>query len=372
MKPIFILGEARGAEEDRIESSFVGPSGVHLLRMLDDAGILTLTSDDREAIGEFYRYGKPQAIDRIWRRHADEVYRTNVLNIHPPGNDLETVCVTKKEGGMITGYPKMIPSKTRGWLHARYEPELQRLGDELLSVEPNLVLCLGNTALWAMLGTPVVGKIRGTTALSTHTVSGFKCLGTYHPAAMLRQWPLRPTIIIDMMKAKREAEFPEVRRPQRFVWIEPSVEDIRRFYNDHIVGCRLLSVDIETSGTRITCIGFSPSERLALVIPFDDERQLDGNYWPTEGDERDVWAIIRHIMRDPSIPKLFQNGLYDIAFLWRGYGIPTLGAQHDTMLLHHAMYPESLKSLGYLGSIYTDEGPWKHERKKTDTIKRDE
>jgi len=41
------------------------------------------------------------------------------------------------------------------------------------------------------------------------------------------------------------------------------------------------------------------------------------------------------------------------------------------MLLHHALQPESLKGLGFLGSIYTDESNWKLMRKST-TIKRDE
>jgi hypothetical protein len=62
--------------------------------------------------------------------------------------------------------------------------------------------------------------------------------------------------------------------------------------------------------------------------------------------------------------------MYDIAFLWRAYGVKVMNADEDTMLLHHALYPESEKSLGYLGSIYTDEGSWKRMR-KTDTIKED-
>ena len=45
----------------------------------------------------------------------------------------------------------------------------------------------------------------------------------------------------------------------------------------------------------------------------------------------------------------------------------------DTMLLHHALQPESEKSLAFLGSLYTDESAWKlmRQRGKT-TIKRDE
>jgi DNA polymerase I-like protein with 3'-5' exonuclease and polymerase domains len=77
------------------------------------------------------------------------------------------------------------------------------------------------------------------------------------------------------------------------------------------------------------------------------------------------------VLEDRSILKLFQNGLYDIAFLLRSYGMRVRGATHDTMLLHHALQPESLKGLGYLGSIYTDHGPWKVERTAVETIGRD-
>lgn len=108
-----------------------------------------------------------------------------------------------------------------------------------------------------------------------------------------------------------------------------------------------------------------------MVIPFDDPRAKGGSYWPTRQSELQAWGLVRSILVDADIPKLFQNGMYDIAFLWRSYGIATRGAAHDTMLLHHALQPESLKGLGYLGSIYTDFGPWKTERKAVETIGRD-
>ena len=41
------------------------------------------------------------------------------------------------------------------------------------------------------------------------------------------------------------------------------------------------------------------------------------------------------------------------------------------MLAHHALQPESAKGLGFMGSIYTDEGAWKQER-KVSTIKKDD
>jgi hypothetical protein len=333
--------------------------------MLGESGLIKLSGFDWEYLTKFYKTQRAEFLESIWSLHP-EVYRTNVFAQHPPRNDLEHFCGPKAEG--ILGYPALIKSK---YVRRDYQVELDRLGDELMERNPNLVICLGNTALWALAGRVGITKLRGTTLYSTHVAEGFKLLPTYHPAAVMRQYEVRPTVIADFMKAAREAQFPEIRRPEREIWIEPSLEDIERFIELHITGCRLLSVDIETSGSRITCIGFAPSERHAIVVPFDDERAKDGNYWRTATDEHKCWILIHSILLDPRIPKLFQNGAYDIAFLWRAYGIRTLGATHDTMLLSHAQQPEALKGLGYLGSIYSDEGSWKGMRKKVKTIKRD-
>ena len=310
MKPvtnIAIIGEAWGEEEARQRSPFVGYSGHELTRMLGEAGI----------------------------RRADCLL-TNVFNLHPPGNKLEFFYGDPNQS--IPGYPKL----DKGWVRAEFKPELDRLAQELLAANPNVVILLGNTASWALLGRTAVSKHRGTTSLSTHTVSGFKCLPTYHPAAVTRQWELRPTTVLDLAKAARESAFPEIRRPPCEIWIEPTLEDIYEF-EPHIRSSQNTAVDIETSGRLITCIGFSPRPSLGLVIPFMDQRRKNRCYWPDEGTERTVWDWVKSILGDRSIHKTFQNGLYDISFLWRAYGIPTLGATEDTMLLHHALQPESLK-----------------------------
>ena len=335
---IAIVGEAWGEEEAKQKTAFVGASGYELTRMLSEAGI-----------------------------HRADCFLTNVLNLRPPGNKIEALCGSKAEG--IIGYPALIKAK---YLKREFIYELERLGAELADVNPNLVIALGNTASWALLGRTAISKLRGTTFNSTHTAVGFKVLPTYHPAAVLRQYELRPTTIADLMKAKREAEYPEIRRPRREIWIEPTLEDIYEFDRRYIAGCGILSVDIETAGTAITCIGFAPNSCYAIVIPFFDARKKGRSYWPTQSSELKAWTFVRNVLGYPKIRKLFQNGLYDIAFLWRAYGIKVLGAEHDTMLLHHALQPESLKGLGFLGSIYTDEGSWKDMRKGKTTIKADD
>lgn len=366
MKPILLVGEAMGENEVKIGRGFVGTSGAALIQMLHDAGIITLTSEDRSFIGKFYKTYDPWTLDAVWELHP-EVCRTNVFQQHPPGNKLEHFCGPKASG--IRGYPSLVKS---GYVRKEFQYELDRLGDEILDLDPNLIVCLGNSALWALAGRVGITKLRGTTCLSTHTVSGYKLLCTYHPAAVTRQWELRPTTVADLSKANREKDFPDVRRPSCTIWTEPSLADIRVFIRRFIRGCEILSVDIETSGNQITRIGFAPRRDLALVIPIHDSRAKSGCYWPSAAAERSCWGLIRQVLEDQSISKLFQNGMYDIAFIWRTTGVKVMGARHDTMLLHHALQPEALKGLGYLGSVYTDHGPWKSERGSSETIKRDE
>jgi hypothetical protein len=71
-----------------------------------------------------------------------------------------------------------------------------------------------------------------------------------------------------------------------------------------------------------------------------------------------VLQLVATILRSPA-PKVFQNGLYDLHYIWRTWRIAPRNCLHDTMLRHHAEYPELPKSLGFMGSVYTDELSWK-------------
>lgn len=369
--PIFILGEAWGENEARVHHALVGASGIALLQMMDEAGLIDLSSEDQSFIRKYWDTRDPNMVKMIWNLHP-EFYTTNVFNFRPPGNDISWVThddnkVGKKEG--IRGYPALVRGK---FVKAEYQGELDRLRDELLSVDPNLVIALGNTACWALLGETAITKIRGVTKMSTHCVAGFKVLPILHPAAILREWSQRPVTVIDLIKAKRESVSPDVIRPPVEIWIEPEIPDILEFKRRFIDGAKRVSVDIETSGTQITMVGISPSRRVGIVIPFVDGRRRNRCYWPTVEIEIHAWKIIQSILEDRKLVKVFQNGLYDIAFIWRTTGIRTYSADEDTMLLHHALHPESLKGLGFLGSVYTDHGSWKQMREKVETIKRDD
>lgn len=340
---IAIVGEAWGEHEEKARAPFVGPSGYELTRMLDEAGI----------------------------RRAD-CFLTNVFNLRPrPTNDISNLCVSKKECGH-----SLPPISAGKYIRSEYLPELERLRSELLEAQPNVVLALGGTAAWALLGTGGITKIRGTAAQTTEAaparIDGLKVLPTFHPAAILRNYSDRPTAIMDMAKAKRESEFPELRRPRREVWVEPELSDLEIFFDRYLKNAPLISYDIETFGNQITCIGFSPNEEVALVVPFFDERQPDKNYWPTIHHEVAAWTFVKKVLALPA-KKLGQNALYDMHHLWRYYGITVNNPAEDTMLLAHAMQPELKKGLGFLASVYTNEASWKLMRlKNQETRKRED
>lgn len=331
-----VLGEAWGREEEIASAPFVGTSGRMLTRLLYAAGI------DRGSC-----------------------FLTNVFNFHPRGDDIDEVC--GPESTALAGYPAHHGAK---YVQRRYAPDLDRLNRELSSHKPNILILLGNTAMWAMLGRSGVAKWRGTTELSTHTCEGIKCISTYHPAAVAREYSLRATVVLDLQKAERQSHFPDLRRPERELWIEPTLEDLYEFKRRYITDGETVVVDIESYKSQVTVVGFAPKPHIALVVPFFDFRRKDRSYWHTPRDELAAWTFVRRILESPDTRKCFQNGLYDIAFLWRAVGIKVRNAEHDTMLLHHSLQPESLKGLGYLGSIYTDERAWKHMRTTT-TIKAD-
>jgi DNA polymerase len=328
---IMLIGEAWGEQEEQQHAPFVGTSGWILDGMLSQVGI-----------------------------NRKDCYVTNCFNFRPkPSNDIKNLCGTKAEG--IPGLPTLSKGK---YVLAKYKPELDRLYDEIRKINPNVIVALGATAAWALLHSTGIKAIRGSIAFTNPSLPlerQYKVLPTYHPAAIAREWTNRPVVIADFEKAKRESESPDFCRPSRKIWIYPTLEDLARYERLYISNATDLSADIETWQDQITCIGFAPSSGSGIVIPFVSEFRQGKSYWSTIEEELEAWNYVRRWCAMK--PTIFQNGMYDIQFLWRSYRIPVPLASEDTMLLHHAWQPEMEKGLGFLASIYTDEVSWKFMRK---------
>jgi DNA polymerase len=358
--PVVLVGEAPGEQESVVGKPFVGSSGKELRAMCRQAGF-----------------------------DSNLCYLTNVFFERPPGNKVDYFMCKKAEASKE--YAHYLPKLRREhpnypwpdkytfaklgqgkYVHPHWLGELDRLRQELTEWQPNLVIALGATASWALLGEGKITNMRGTVEEST-LVPGLKVLPTFHPAAIMRQWQLRPVVIADLHKAKREMSFPGISRPKRQIWIEPTLQDIYDFHEQYVEPSDWLYCDVETAQGQITCFGIAPDENHALVIPFVDRKAQGNSYWQNAASELLAWQWIDYWMRGRWF-KVGQNFNYDMQYIWGVHGIPVFNFADDTMLMHHAIQPEMKKGLGFMGSIYTNEASWKLMVKHSgeDSVKRDE
>ena len=267
-----------------------------------------------------------------------------------------------------------FPVNGFGFLKEEYEGEIDRLETELNACKPNVIIAMGSIALWALTGLDKIGTYRGT-VLKSNLTGGTKVLPTFSPSAVIRNFDFRPVVLSDIKKAIAESNTPDIQIKERELWIEPAIEDLNKFEEQYIREdneASPLSFDIETSGGFITCIGFAPSDSVALVIPFKDTRNALQNYWKDNKHEQQAWAWVKRILENEKITKVAQNQTYDVSWLSYKQNINVKGKIHDTMHAQHALQPEQQKGLGFLGSIYTNEGAWKTMAKFSKSTKRDE
>ncbi|GBU17509.1 MULTISPECIES: uracil-DNA glycosylase [Methylobacterium] len=131
--PVMFIGEAPGADEDRVGKPFMGRSGQLLDRMMATIGL------DRTG-----------------------AYIANIVPWRPPGNRTPT------------------PQEA-----AICRPFLER---QIALVDPKLIVCLGSPATQALTGTKDgILKMRGRFHKAQVAGREFRVLATLHPAYLLRQ-----------------------------------------------------------------------------------------------------------------------------------------------------------------------------------------
>ncbi len=141
-----LIGEAPGAEEDRLGEPFVGQAGKLLDNMLAAIGL----------------------------KRGENVYIANVLKCRPPGNR--------------NPEPEEV---------ARCSPFLQR---QIELVKPKLVVAMGRFAAQTLLATDAsIASLRG----RVHAYAGVPLIVTYHPAYLLRNLPDKAKAWADLVFAKK-------------------------------------------------------------------------------------------------------------------------------------------------------------------------
>ena len=311
---IAFVGQAPSTEEVLQGRPFVGPAGRELMRQLMRVGI-----------------------------RRQDIYITNVIKRKLQGNDIKPF------------YSNSSGTKPTEELQAWWD----LLNDELESLHPNVIVALGNDALLALTGESGIGKWRGSIVKSA---GGLKVVPTYHPSGVLQNWKVRPLVLADFRKAKRESLFPWVNEEKWDFLIPKSIEEIKEYF-DQIRKAGICAVDIETQwGSRIVCVGFSYKKNSAMCIPFFHPEA----YWGYN-DKLLIENLIQGILGDPSIKKVGQNFHYDWSWFRRdGYVVKNFW--FDTMVAQHVAWPELPKDLATLASLYTNHSYWKDEAKDYNKI----
>ena len=326
---IWVVGEAPGRQEEAIGLPFVGASG-QLLR---------------------------SALATFCDRKLADMRVCNAVRIRPVDNNFNEFLVSRKLASFEA--KALGPVRAGKFIADDALPHVLHLRAELEQRRPNVVIALGNVALWALTGHDKISAYRGTVLQS---FCGCKVVPTYHPAAVLRSYEFFPIFVADLLKAVRESAWPEIRRTPRYLTINPSLAEVR----EAIALChsaQLVAVDIETACGHITRIGLAWASDRAISIPLCDKKPPHlVSYWPTADEETEVLWLICNLLSS-KVPKVMQNGDgYDIPWLMKHLRVPVRGVYHDTMYMHHALMAEMPKALGFMGSVYTDMPAWKEMR----------
>jgi uracil-DNA glycosylase len=141
-----LIGEAPGAEEDRLGDPFVGQAG----KLLDNM------------------------LAAIALRRSENVYIANVLKCRPPGNR--------------NPEPQEVEQCT---------PFLKR---QIALIQPKLIIAMGRFAAQTLLGTDAsIASLRG----KVYRYEGVPLIVTYHPAYLLRNLPDKAKAWADLVFAKK-------------------------------------------------------------------------------------------------------------------------------------------------------------------------
>lgn len=313
---ICIIGDLPGTEDDRCLRPFAGASGTVLESCLHAAGLTKM-----------------------------DCYLTNVIKVRPRNGDTTSI----------------FNPRTGAFTQAGVE-WLDYLATELRDVRANVLVPFGALAMAALVGRSSVSKFRGYVTETLRRYGSRKAIPTYHPSATLRgQYLLRYYITADLRKAKIESSQPEIIRPDRRIVVPTTLSECLEWL-DYINEQPAYACDIEVVNFEVSAIGFATSPQLAVSIPFYHE------HW-TEDEELVLWNAVAKILENPKIRKLFQNGIFDIQFLFTRCGIRVADPIEDSMIAHSVMYPEMLKGLGFLGSMYCGSQEYWKDAVKWENIK---
>ena len=334
-KEILFVGEAGGMQEELNGICFIGSAGKFLMSCLRD-----------------------RTIDIC----IEDANFDNVFNRRPHNNKVEHFFSSKE-----TVYKSL--STTGEMLLAQFKKRV-------VGLSPNLIVALGETAMFYLTGKSKVTDHRGSMYPCLFD-SSIKVLCTFHPAHILYSQEAAvsllgekkkeamnalPLFLLDLQKAKREMSFRELLVTNYNFDISLSSLEIIKKLNSIKEG--IIGIDIETifrdHKVILWLLSIATSKEEAFTIRF-----LKNRVSPLYSVEEEALIIkaLSDLFLRSSVKKVFHNGnRYDLQVLFDIYGLRLAeGTYEDSMWAFHATFPSLPKSLQVVTSLLTHTPYYKGE-----------
>ncbi len=306
---IMLVGEAPSREDQLLGEPFKGSNGRVLDQLLAAAGIF-----------------------------RESCLITNVARQQPPGNRIAFYFEDR--------YQTVPKPMLKEWI--------DKLRFEIETYKPNIVVAIGRTALWALTGETKISECRGYIMEST-LVPGQKVLPTYHPRFVIEQWKESFTVVMDLQKAHRSSQTPDMPVDNRNLVGDATLHEWTDYCKYLIDKKAVIAFDIETNpeGCHVNRLGFAHSTNFAMSIGV-----LNGIYAKFSlEDELTFWNSVQSVLTH--CPIVTQNGIFDIGVTHHHLGVLPTSIYFDTHIAAHVVWPETPRSLSYLSSIFLNVPKWK-------------
>jgi DNA polymerase len=303
---IVLVGESPGQDEEDNRQPFVGTSGQLLMQTLSKLGVT-----------------------------RTEVSLLNLCQYRPVGNRFD-----------------ILEDDADG--RVKLKSGIQEVKKFLLETKPNVVGLLGEKPLNYIVGKYGIGRYRG--SILPANESKVKTVAIRHPAYVARNDNEVPIFTADIKRLVEESLFPDLRYTKRNYHIVSSGLDLITWW-EFLAKQEVLACDIENTKPKknkahpekdkpieILCVGFAYDKNNAVVFPWNME----------------TIPIIKSLLENEKIKKIFHYGMHDANVLWT-FGINVANYAHDTLVMQNSLEPELPRSLGFLTSIYTREPYYKEE-----------
>jgi uracil-DNA glycosylase family 4 len=225
---------------------------------------------------------------------------------------------------------------------------------------PNLqhLLLLGNYAVEALTGKKGITNWRGSVLECKLNKKPVLAVATFNPAFCARDPMAHVIFDMDIGDKLRPVILGKYKPHAVTTHINPTHAQAVDYIRMCEASRNPVASDIEVISNETACVGLAITSHDAMCIAFRNE---EANVYSVY-EEADIRRKLQRLYNAPSTRMVWQNGGFDMAWLWFKDRIRCRPAYSDTLLGHHVLYPTMPHDLGFIVKQYTMHPFYKNEK----------